>query len=78
MTRWIVGDIPLAENGTVRYRKYLQWFKKIVDTIYRRNIKHDDTFCPYDMHDGWEYYDADTQEWKEDASLQVLCVKPHM
>jgi len=60
MTRWIVGDIPLAENGTVR------------------NINHDDTFCPYDMHDGWEFYDADTQEWKEDASLQVLCVKPHV
>ena len=77
MTRWIVGDIPLAENGTVRWEIFAM-IQKIFDTIYRRNIKHDDTFCPYDMHDGWEYYDADTQEWKEDASLQVLCVKPHM
>ena len=58
--------------------KIFAMIQKIFDTIYRRNIKHDDTFCPYDMHDGWEYYDADTQEWKEDASLQVLCVKPHM
>ena len=58
--------------------KIFAMIQKIFDTIYRRNIKHDDTFCPYHMHDGWEYYDADTQEWKEDASLQVLCVKPHM
>jgi len=42
-----------------------------------RNIKHDDLTCPYDMHDGWQFYDNLQDLWIDDESLEVLCVEPH-
>jgi len=38
-----------------------------------RNNKHDDQFCPYDMHDGWEFQDQLTGEWVEDPTMTVTC-----
>ena len=35
---------------------------------------HDDITCPYDMHDGWQFFDNQTGQWIHDESLQVLCV----
>ena len=40
-----------------------------------RNNKHDDLLCPYDMQDGWEVKDEDTNSWVEDKTLTVNCVK---
>ena len=40
-----------------------------------RNTKHDDLSCPYDMHDGWEVLDKDTNNWIEDKTLTISCVK---
>jgi len=42
-----------------------------------RNDKHDDQYCPYDMHDGWQYWDEQAQDWRDDDTLRVLCVHPH-
>merc|ERR1712126_718395 len=42
-----------------------------------RNIYHDDIYCPYDMHDGWQYMDNNTGKWTTDETLKVLCVDPH-
>lgn len=56
-TVWLVSDVPMDTNGTIR------------------NNKHDDMFCPYDMHDGWEYMDTKTGLWVEDTTLTVNCVK---
>jgi len=56
-TVWLVSDIPMDTNGTIR------------------NNKHDDMFCPYDMHDGWEFMDRETGEWVEDTTLTVKCVR---
>merc|ERR1712133_227132 len=42
-----------------------------------RNIYHDDIYCPYDMHDGWQYMDNNTGKWTTDETLKVLCVEPH-
>ena len=39
-----------------------------------RNTRHDDLSCPYDMHDGWEVLDKDTNSWVEDNTLTVACV----
>jgi len=39
-----------------------------------RNFMHDDITCPYDMHDGWQFFDNQTGQWIHDESLQVLCV----
>jgi len=41
-----------------------------------RNVRHDDINCPYDLHDGWEYLDPDTEDWRDDETLRVRCVKP--
>jgi len=40
-----------------------------------RNNKHDDLLCPYDMQDGWEVKDEDTNSWMEDKTITVTCVK---
>ena len=43
-------------------------------SAYSRNFMHDDITCPYDMHDGWQFFDNQTGQWIHDESLQVLCV----
>ena len=60
ITRYIVTSSPSRGHGII--------------TI--RNTKHDDLPCPYDMHDGWEVKDEDTNSWVEDKTLTVACVKP--
>jgi len=38
-----------------------------------RNIRHDTVTCPYDLHDGWEYWDVSLGQWVEDVTLTVTC-----
>jgi len=38
-----------------------------------RNIKHDTVTCPYDIHDGWQYWDETRGRWVEDQTLSVTC-----
>lgn len=62
-TEWVVSDKVMDNTSSPN------------GTI--RNIRHNDQFCPYDMHDGWEYRDA-AGAWVEDHTLTVNCVGRHM
>eukprot|EP00088_Acartia_fossae_P011515 TRINITY_DN15851_c0_g2_i1.p1 TRINITY_DN15851_c0_g2~~TRINITY_DN15851_c0_g2_i1.p1 ORF type:complete len:173 (+),score=19.73 TRINITY_DN15851_c0_g2_i1:59-520(+) len=63
-------------NPVLEYTIWLVSEDVLSTTGYIRNNKHDDQYCPYDMHDGWEYFDSQAGVWREDNTLQVLCVHP--
>merc|ERR1719481_1041147 len=56
---------------------YTVWYvsDQVLDTNGTiRNNRHSDQYCPYDLHDGWEYRDKYTGQWLEDKTLTVKCV----
>jgi hypothetical protein len=70
---WVQAYRPQKRGLVWRNRKktrqvikdyfYLPFFPLIILCMYRnrtmsRNNQHDDQFCPYDMPDGWEYWDT--------------------
>jgi len=61
-------------NPILAYTIWLVSENMLDTTGYIRNDKHDDVYCPYDMRDGWQYFDKQTQDWADDETLTVTCV----
>jgi len=60
-------------SPTIGYTTWIVSTEVLASNGTIRNIRHDSITCPYDLHDGWEYWDNNKQDWVEDITLTVTC-----